>query len=204
MRIILSDLSGRRGGRILFRHVSCEAGPGACLKLTGPNGAGKTSMLRIIAGFLPPEAGAVRFEDADGVRQDGEARAACCGWMGSRDALAATADLQTQLTLHARLCGQGPERVEAILRRCGLATQARSAGRYLSAGQRRRFSLARLMLSRRPVWLMDEPLALLDAGGRNTILAAMTEHCAAGGVIVTAGQDDIPLPGPTLEFGGTP
>jgi heme exporter protein A len=161
-----------RGERVLFRDVSLTVEAGEALVLRGANGAGKTTLLRILAGLTRPEAGRV-------------ARHAAHHWIGHREGLKPQETPRGHLKLWAKAWGS-PVSTDSALSRLGLARPADVAGRYLSAGQRRRTTLARLLLEDRPVWLLDEPYTALDADGRVLIDTLIAEHRAKGGAIIAA------------------
>lgn len=170
-----------RGERILFRDVSISAGAGEAVILRGPNGAGKTTLLRILAGLTRPEAGAV-------------ARGAAHHWVAHRDGLKPHETPRTHLQLWARAWGQGAAGIEPVLDKMGLIRPSDVPARHLSAGQRRRTALARLLLEDRPVWLLDEPLTALDADGRALLLDMIDRHRQAGGAIIAAIHGDAGFP----------
>jgi heme exporter protein A len=140
--------------------------------LRGPNGAGKTTLLRILAGLTRPEAGRVT-------------RAAPLHWCGHREGLKPHETPERHLALWAAAWGAQADR-RAILDRMGLSRPAHVPARYLSAGQRRRAALARLLLEDRPVWLLDEPYTALDADGRALVDDLIGEHRAKGGAVIAA------------------
>ena len=161
-----------RGERVLFREVSVEVRAGDALLLRGANGAGKTTLLRILAGLTRPEAGRVTREAAH-------------HWVGHREGLKPQETPREHLKLWAQAWGSGAD-TDSVLTRMGLARPADVAGRYLSAGQRRRTALARLLLEDRPVWLLDEPYTALDADGRKRVDDLIAAHRAKGGAVVAA------------------
>lgn len=161
-----------RGERVLFRDVGLALRAGEALVLRGANGAGKTTLLRILAGLTRPEAGDV-------------ARGAGHHWIGHREGLKPQETPREHLKLWAQAWGS-PTDSDPALSRMGLARPADVAGRYLSAGQRRRTALARLLLEDRPVWLLDEPYTALDAEGRALVDALIGEHRARGGAVIAA------------------
>lgn len=161
-----------RGERVLFRNVSLSMQPGEVLVLRGANGAGKTTLLRILAGLTRPETGRVT-------------RNAAHHWIGHREGLKPQETPRRHLALWASAWGAVADR-EAILVRMGLARPAHVPARHLSAGQRRRTALARLLLEDRPVWLLDEPYTALDAEGRALVDALIAEHRSKGGAVIAA------------------
>ena len=161
-----------RGERVLFRDVSLTVEAGEALVLRGANGAGKTTLLRILAGLTRPEAGRVT-------------RDAAHHWIGHREGLKPQETPRGHLKLWTQAWGS-PVSTDSALSRLGLARPADVAGRYLSAGQRRRTALARLLLEDRPVWLLDEPYTALDADGRALVDTLIAEHRAKGGAIIAA------------------
>ncbi|MFN3911806.1 heme ABC exporter ATP-binding protein CcmA [Hyphomonas sp.] len=161
-----------RGERVLFRDVRLAVRPGEALVLRGANGAGKTTLLRILAGLTQPETGTVT-------------RAAPLHWFGHREGLKPQESPRAHLKLWARAWGSD-ENIDAVLSGMGLARPADVAARYLSAGQRRRTALARLLLEDRPVWLLDEPYTALDAEGRTRVDGLIAEHRAKGGAVIAA------------------
>ncbi|MEZ5998569.1 MAG: heme ABC exporter ATP-binding protein CcmA [Hyphomonas sp.] len=165
-----------RGERVLFRDVSLIARGGDTVVLRGANGAGKTTLLRILAGLTRPEAGEV-------------ARTGPHHWVAHREGLKPHETPQEHLSLWAKAWGAAAD-VDAILKRMGLSRPADVPARHLSAGQRRRTALARLLLDRRPVWLLDEPFTALDAEGRDLVLSLIGDHCRDGGCVVAAIHGD--------------
>lgn len=161
-----------RGERVLFRDVSLTLCAGEALVLRGPNGAGKTTLLRILAGLTRPEAGAV-------------SRGAAKHWVAHREGLKPAETPRTHLALWASAWGSEAD-CEMILTRMGLSRPADVPARNLSAGQRRRSALARLLLEDRPVWLLDEPYTALDAEGRRLVDNLIAEHRAKGGALIAA------------------
>ncbi|HWA88506.1 MAG TPA: heme ABC exporter ATP-binding protein CcmA [Rhizomicrobium sp.] len=186
--LAVDDVTGIRGGRMLFRGLSFSVAAGQALAVEGANGAGKTSLLRMIAGFIAPAAGTIRFGDIE----DGEERGKRVGWLGHHDAVKAQMTVRETLAFFARLHGGGE--VGSAMETVGLARLADLPGQYLSAGQRKRVSLARLLLVARPLWLMDEPLASLDAAGKTIAASLIAAHVASGGVAVVATHEPLGIP----------
>ncbi|GJD49405.1 Cytochrome c biogenesis ATP-binding export protein CcmA [Methylobacterium crusticola] len=190
MRLIAENLACRRSGRRIFARLSFALGPGEALTVTGRNGAGKSSLLAILAGRLRPDAGAVRAEDV-GERTIPE----CLHVVGHRDGLKGALTAEENLAFARDLLGDPDLAPRAALARLGLAHAAALPVAYLSAGQRRRVALARLLVCRRPLWLLDEPAAALDAASQGALAALMGAHRAAGGLVVAATHQALGLEG---------
>ena len=196
----VDNLTLIRAHRVLFRDLSFSVQAGGLLLIEGPNGAGKTSLLRLIAGFLPAAAGTVRLRtDARGV-EDAEERGRQAGWLGHLDAVKPQMSVREQLGFFARL--YGAHSCEQALSGFGLEGLAGLPGQFLSAGQKRRLALARLKLTGRPLWLMDEPLAALDSAGKALVADAVRDHCGAGGIVLVATHEPLGVAGKTLRLGG--
>jgi heme exporter protein A len=178
MKLTASGISCVRGGRTLYDGLSFSLSEGELLLLTGPNGSGKTSLLRQIAGFLPLDAGSLAFEGFD--------RAEAAHFVGHaaavKDALTASENLAFWCDLYA----QGRAPLETSLAKLKLDRLASLPARVLSAGQKRRLALARLVAIPRTLWLLDEPDTALDAEGRATLLEIIAGHRAGGGMVVLA------------------
>ena len=174
-----------RGGRVLFRDLDFRVEAGRVLVVEGANGAGKTSLLRMLAGFLTAAAGTIRLRTNDGSIADGEERGKFVGWLGHHDAVKPQMTVRETLEFFGRF-GGGRADILGTLETVGLAPLADLPGRYLSAGQKKRVALARLRLCVRPLWLLDEPLASLDAAGKRIAADLVAAHCASGGIAVVA------------------
>lgn len=183
------NLTCVRGGRPVFRGLNFRCEAGGALSLEGPNGSGKTSLLRILAGLLAPESGRIRF----GQVVDREERRQLAGWLGHHDGLKPQLTPAESLRFFAQLYGAAGAGISALLEAVGLSRAADLPCQYLSAGQRRRLALARLMLCGRPLWLLDEPFASLDGAGKALLLEGLREHLARGGLAVIATHDPLPL-----------
>lgn len=185
------DLACVRAGREVFRGLTFVAGAGAVLSLEGPNGAGKTSLLRIVAGLLREAAGTVRIRTNRGELVDREERGRLCGWLGHHDGVKAQLTVRENLRFWSALYGLRAN--DALLDRVGLSRLADAPAQYLSAGQRRRLALTRLLVSHRPVWLLDEPFSSLDAEARALVAELVHAHCAAGGIAIAATHEPLGL-----------
>jgi heme exporter protein A len=190
LRIVVENLACRRSGRLVFEGVAVALGPGEALVVTGRNGAGKSSLLAILAGRLAAAAGAIRVEGI-GERTLPEA----LHLVGHRDALKASLTAEENLRFSADLLGEPAAAPAAALDAFGLAHAAKLPVAYLSAGQRRRVALARLLVARRPLWLLDEPTSALDSSSQAILLGLMTAHIGDGGLIVAATHAPLPIPG---------
>ena len=191
-------LACARGDKRLFDGLSFRVTAGQALAVEGANGAGKTSLLRLIAGFLTPAAGRLIVKSTEGESDDAEERGKTIGWLGHQDGLKPQLTVFEQLSFFAHLYGKTADR--ALLEQVGLARQADLPCRYLSAGQRRRLALARLLASQRPLWLLDEPFAALDRSGQTLVAQLMTLHCGQGGIIIAATHDPLGLGNESLKL----
>jgi heme exporter protein A len=191
-------LACARGERRLFDGLNFRVRAGQALAVEGANGAGKTSLLRLIAGFLTPAAGRLVVKTAISESDDAEERGKVVGWLGHQDGLKPQLTVIEQLTFFARLYRSTADAV--VLERVGLVRQAELPCRYLSAGQRRRLALARLLVSNRPLWLLDEPFAALDTSGQALVAQLMALHCGAGGIIIAATHEPLGLGNESLKL----
>jgi heme exporter protein A len=180
-----SALAAIRGGRIVFRDLSFRAEAGTVLSVEGANGAGKTSLLRLIAGFLAPAGGTIRLRTDGGEVSDPEVRGRFVGWLGHHDGVKPQMSVRETLAFFAQI-HRSDGNVEEAMAEAGLSRLADLPGQYLSAGQKKRVALARLLVCKRPLWLVDEPLASLDAAGKKIAAGLIAAHCADGGIAVVA------------------
>jgi heme exporter protein A len=162
--------------------VSFALEAGAFAEIRGPNGVGKTSFLRVLAGFLKPFAGAVKIENV------GEP-ALALHFLGHLNGLKSSASAAAHLRYWAGLFGASPS--QAPLSRLGLAHCADLPARALSQGQARRLALSRLLIAPRPIWLLDEPAAALDADGRALLADLIGDHRAGGGIVLAAVHESL-------------
>jgi heme exporter protein A len=200
--IAATDLDCERGGRMVFRGLAFSLARGETLSLEGPNGAGKTSALRILAGLLAPAAGSLSFRSGGGEITDAEERGRFVAWLGHHDGVKNQMSVVENARFFAGLYGSADAPDDAIAR-VGLSRAYDLPAQYLSAGQRRRLGLARLLLSRRPLWLLDEPLSALDAGGKALAAALISEHCGAGGIAIAATHEALGIAAQRLVMGAS-
>ncbi|MVT54460.1 heme ABC exporter ATP-binding protein CcmA [Bradyrhizobium yuanmingense] len=198
MRLSGHGLRCVRGGREVFAGLDFAAGSGEAVAVMGRNGSGKTSLLRLIAGLLVPAGGTITLKGGDGELTLAEQ----CHYLGHRDALKPALSVAENLTFWADFLGG--ERFDAAesLAKVGLDHATHLPAGFLSAGQRRRLSLARLLTVRRPVWLLDEPTNALDVAGQDMFAGLMREHLAAGGMIVAATHAPLGIESRELRIGG--
>lgn len=180
MRLVGRDVTVTRGGRQVLDGVSFSVAAGGALVVLGPNGAGKSTLLRTIAGLLKPFSGEVRLEGED----DFEPRERM-HMLGHLDAVKAGLTVSRNLRFARDLLG-GTGDLEEALGRVGLGGLGDLPGSALSAGQRRRLALARLLAAPRPIWLLDEPTAALDAAGQKLLVRLVAEHRQKGGIAIAA------------------
>lgn len=201
MQLIAEDLIIERGGRFVINGLSFTVAAGESLVLSGPNGAGKTTLLRAIAGFIRPWAGSVRLDG--GERELTLVEQAHV--VGHANAVKTSLTVFENAAFWSDYLGAGStgrESIEAALRHFGLDDLVEFPAAYLSAGQRRRLGLARLLLARRPLWLLDEPTVSLDVASSERLVAAVNEHTRAGGLAMIATHLPLALErARTLEIG---
>ena len=183
----VAGLACRRGGRRVFDNLSFSLASGELLVLTGPNGSGKTTLLRALALLVPADAGAIRWQGAD-VAADRESWRTSLAWLGHLDGLKGDLTVRENLAVAQRLRAQPSdrERIDDALAAFELVPLARRQVRTLSAGQRRRAALARVVSSDAAVWLLDEPLNALDADSQAALHVILEGHLDSGGLAIAA------------------
>jgi heme exporter protein A len=189
MQLKGDDLACIRGGREVFSGLSFALGGGQALLVTGRNGAGKSSLLRLIAGLVRASAGRLTLSGGDREASIGEQ----AHYLGHQDAAKPSLTVRENLQFWAEFLGRGRNAVRAALDAVELGALADLPAVYLSAGQRRRLSIARLVAVRRPLWLLDEPTSALDAASQARLAGLMRRHLAGGGLIVAASHGPIGL-----------
>jgi heme exporter protein A len=189
LALIAENLCIERGGRLVLDCVSIAVQAGEALVVTGPNGAGKTTFLRAIAGFLRPLTGHVTLIGGDPEHD----LAQQCHYAGHLDAVKSRLTVTENLGFWANYLGGDGASVDAALKTLGLIDLAEVTAAYLSAGQRRRLGLARLLVAHRPVWLLDEPTVSLDQDSTAAFVRAIEQHRAGGGIVIAATHVDLGL-----------
>ena len=197
-RLTIQTLSISRGGRSLFEGFGLTIEAGEAIALTGANGAGKTSLLRAIAGLVPAEAGEIGFGGLD----PAEARADHIHFAGHQDGLKPARTAAEELAFWSVWTGGSEGSARSAAQALELGPLLDLEVRRLSAGQRRRLAMARLLAAPRPLWLLDEPLSPLDARWRLRFGEMMAEHLAGGGMILAAVHDPLPIKARALEIAG--
>lgn len=195
--LVGDNLSCRRGFKLLFEGLAVSAAAGRALVVVGPNGAGKSSLLRILAGLLAPTAGTVRLDGG------GESVGEHLHYLGHEDAVKGALTVAANLAFWRTVLGGGGLEVEEALEEVGLGGLGRLRAQVLSAGQKRRLAIARLLVARRPVWVLDEPTTALDVKAQARFAAFGRAHLAAGGLLIAATHAPLDL-GETdeLRLGG--
>jgi heme exporter protein A len=200
MRLSGQGVGCIRGGREVFSGLDFAASAGEALAVTGPNGAGKTSLLRQIAGLLAIAGGSIDLGGGDGELTLAEQ----AHYLGHRDALKPALSVMENLSFWRDFLGGEAFDAQASLAAVGLDYAAHLPAVVLSAGQRRRLSIARLLTVRRPIWLLDEPTSALDSAGQTMFAALMQEHLERGGMIVAATHAPLGVAAKELRIGGAP
>jgi len=179
------DLVCVRGERTVFTGLALALDKGEAILLSGPNGSGKSSLLRLLAGLLRPAAGRILWQQQP-IAQDPEAHRTRLAYVGHQDPVKPVLSLRENLAFWTRLRGVGDNEVEAALARLGLAALAEIPGAMLSAGERRRLNLARLIAAPAELWLLDEPTIGLDRSAVAILEEMLAAHRAKGGLVVLA------------------
>ncbi|UEM06726.1 heme ABC exporter ATP-binding protein CcmA [Skermanella rosea] len=191
-----TDLTCLRGERLVFQDLSFAVPAGGALVLLGPNGSGKSSLLRLMAGLLRPFSGSMSWDGVP-VSDDPDVHRARIHYVGHLDAVKPVLSARENLAFWAAMGGAADPGGAALaaLERLGVPHIADIPGRYLSAGQKRRLNLARILAAPAPLWLLDEPSVALDRAGIGQLEAAIADHRAGGGIVVVSTHAEIALPG---------
>jgi heme exporter protein A len=181
----------------VFSGLDFEITSGEALAVTGPNGSGKTSLLRPIAGLLVPAEGSIGLEGGEAELTLSEQ----AHYLGHRDALKPALSVEENLGFWRNFLGGSASDATESLFKVGLDHAALLPAAFLSAGQRRRLSIARLLVVRRPIWLLDEPANALDAAGQSLFAGLMGDHLAQGGMIIAATHAPLGITARELRIG---
>lgn len=195
MKLVLEKLTVARGARIVISDLSLEVGPGGAVLLTGANGSGKTTLIRSIAGLIAPLSGRIVLEGGDSDRD----LAQQCHYAGHANAIKANLTVSENLKFwQDYLNGDAVsgDLVGEALAQLNLETLASIPTAYLSAGQKRRVGLARILMAKRPVWLLDEPTVSLDTASVEVISKLINAHTAGGGLALIATHLPLALTSP--------
>jgi len=189
MRLTADGLSGERGGETVFSGISFALGTGDALVVTGPNGSGKSTLLRIVAGLLPAASGQVGLEASDAYPSP----ASASHYLGHLNAMKTALTVAENLGFWRDFAGEPALSVDDALDRVGLAGLGHLPFAVLSTGQKRRAAIARLLVSHRPIWLLDEPTAGLDTASEARFARLMAAHREQGGLVVAATHQPLAL-----------
>jgi heme exporter protein A len=182
MRLSAVNLACHRGGRDVFSGVNFSLGSGEALAITGRNGAGKSSLLRMVTGLVRIAQGHLALEGGDPELTIAEQ----AHYLGHQDALKPALSVEENLRFWTGFFGGKPDAIKPALDAVGLAALAELPAAYLSAGQQRRLSIARLLAVRRSIWLLDEATSTLDSSAQERLTGFMRSHLAEGGLILAA------------------
>ena len=186
-----SDISCIRGGRLVFDGLSFDVDSGGAVLLTGPNGSGKSTLLRVMAGLIDPTVGGL-FWDGEAVAGNKPDHCARLHYLAHAEAIKPPLSVTEDLRFWQAVNGSDAPVGDAI-DAMGLGDRAEIPCRYLSAGQRRRLALARLLLSDTELWLLDEPSVGLDTASIARLRSAIAAHRAGGGIVIAATHVDLGL-----------
>ncbi|EJC81686.1 heme ABC exporter, ATP-binding protein CcmA [Rhizobium leguminosarum bv. trifolii WSM2297] len=191
MHLTAENLAARRGEDLIFANISFHLAAGEALILTGRNGSGKSTLLRVVAGLLRPEKGTVIFRDEESGedRHPGEVG----HYLGHRNAMKNELTVAENLDFWRRFLGNSGLSVEDAAEAVGLSEITHLPFGYLSAGQQRRFAFAKLLVAHRPVWILDEPTAALDASAERLLAGLIEAHRAKGGIVLAATHQPLGL-----------
>lgn len=195
MRLLAENLSVRRGDDLLFSNLSFELAAGEALVVTGRNGTGKSTLLRTVAGLISPETGRVTLTGA-GI-ESGQRAGEASHYLGHRNAMKQELTVRENLAFWQTWLGDFPGGrgldIEAAAEAIGLSGITHLPFGYLSAGQQRRFAMAKLLVAYRPIWILDEPTAALDVAADRLFAGLVTRHLEAGGLVLAATHQPLGL-----------
>jgi len=185
MKLTVENLSIERGGQEIVCDISFELAAGDALIVTGENGSGKSTTLRGVAGLLPLSCGSVTLLDETGKQFEDDMRE-YCHYLGHKNAMKSALSVRENLDFWQNFCGDAHLSIEEALDEVDLLHTIDLPYHYLSAGQKRRISIARLLVSDRPVWIMDEPTSGLDAHSVKIFTGLCHAFCKEGGILIAA------------------
>jgi len=186
------NLACVRGGRTVFTGIDFSLEPGDVLSLHGPNGSGKSTLIRLLAAFLTPAMGDITWTGTN-IRSILAEHRARLHYVGHADGIKALLSVKENLAFTCALNGAKNGTLDRALETFGLENLIDTPGRFLSSGQRRRLSLARLVAGDRPIWLLDEPGVGLDIDNRKRLEQAIDRHRKEGGITVLATHGDVQI-----------
>ena len=194
--LTVNDLACIRGDRRLFSGVAFTLEPGRWIYLTGENGVGKTSMLRMLVGLAPIEAGEIRWQGT-AIAKLGDEYKRAVTYLGHHNAIKEELTARENLRVGAALSGIALDeaQADALLARLGLAGREELSVRFFSQGQKRRVALARLLWSKSPLWVLDEPFVALDTAAIAWLADTLAAHLAAGGMAILTSHQEVLIQG---------
>ena len=203
IRLVVEGLSAQRGEDLIFHDISFVLSAGQALVVTGPNGSGKSTLLRVLAGLLEALSGTVRLE---GISADIGHPRELCHYLGHRNAMKRELTVTENLAFWKSFMGDSPGGrgigIEAAVEALGLGGISHLPFGYLSAGQQRRMAMAKLLVAHRPIWLLDEPTAALDAKADRLFAGLVERHLGAGGIAVAATHQPLGVEARELRMTG--
>jgi len=201
--LVVEGLSAKRGEDLIFKDISFILAAGDALVVTGANGSGKSTLLRVLAGLLAAESGSMRLE---GMSADIGHPRELCHYLGHRNAMKRELTVEENLSFWKSFMGDSEGGVgtgiEEAAEALGLGGISHLPFGYLSAGQQRRMAMAKLLVAYRPVWLLDEPTAALDASADRLFVTLVTRHLGAGGIVVAATHQPLGVEARELRITG--
>lgn len=181
MRLFANNLCVERAGRQIVSNISFDLNPGDALVITGPNGSGKSTLLRAVAGLLPITSGSITLEGGgEGLHRED------CHYLCHQNGLKSALTVEENLLFWQKFYGSPGCAIESALNQLGLSHTAELPLGYLSAGQKRRVAIARLLTTPKPVWIVDEPTTGLDKASSTLFTGIAKSFCASGGILVAA------------------
>lgn len=203
IRLRVEGLSAKRGEDLIFHDISFIVAAGEALIVTGPNGSGKSTLLRVLAGLLAPESGAVRLDDTTA---DISHPRELCHYLGHRNAMKRELTVEENLSFWKSFMGDSVGSsgigIEEATEALGLGGISHLPFGYLSAGQQRRMAMAKLLVAYRPVWILDEPTAALDAAADRLFAGLVERHLGAGGIVIAATHQPLGVAARELRMTG--